>query len=81
MPAVRLLLRGKAPRRVAPGLMEDLFMQQTNEPENPGDEGPPDAPGVGESPCHACRGTGTVEGQPCTVCGGTGRILQGIGGG
>ena len=56
-------------------------MQDTNEPQHPGDEGPPDAPGVGESPCHACRGTGIVEGQPCTVCGGTGRVLQGIGGG
>jgi RecJ-like exonuclease len=55
-------------------------MQDTNE-QHPGDEGPPDAPGVGETPCQACRGTGTVEGQPCTVCGGTGRVLQGIGGG
>jgi hypothetical protein len=56
-------------------------MQETSEPQNPGDEGPPDVPGVGESPCRACQGTGMVEGQPCTICGGTGRVLQGIGGG
>ncbi|KVR46602.1 hypothetical protein [Burkholderia multivorans] len=51
------------------------------EPLNPGDEGPPDAPGVGEDLCGACHGTGMVEGRPCTVCGGTGKVLQGIGGG
>lgn len=56
-------------------------MQETHQPENPGDEVPPDTPGVGESPCSACRGTGRVEGKPCTICGGTGRVLQGIGGG
>ncbi|KVG27064.1 hypothetical protein WL88_10825 [Burkholderia diffusa] len=50
-------------------------------PLNPGDEGPPDAPGVGEDLCSVCRGTGMIEGQPCTVCGGTGKVLQGIGGG
>ncbi|KUY95197.1 hypothetical protein WS50_18670 [Burkholderia territorii] len=50
-------------------------------PLNPGDEGPPDAPGVGEDACSVCRGTGMIEGQPCTVCGGTGKVLQGIGGG
>lgn len=54
-------------------------MQEAQEPKNPGDEAPPDAPGVGESPCRVCRGTGMVEGQPCTICGGTGRVLQGIG--
>lgn len=54
---------------------------QENEPQNPGDEAPPDAPGVGEAPCQACRGTGRVEGHPCTICGGTGKVLQGIGGG
>jgi hypothetical protein len=52
-----------------------------NEPLNPGDEGPPDAPGVGEDTCAACHGTGKVEGARCTVCGGTGKVLQGIGGG
>lgn len=57
------------------------LMQETPEPKNPGDEAPPDAPGVGESPCRVCHGTGMVEGQPCTICGGTGRVLQGIGGG
>lgn len=50
-------------------------------PLNPGDEGPPDAPGVGEDQCGVCRGTGMVEGHPCMVCGGTGKVLQGIGGG
>jgi hypothetical protein len=50
-------------------------------PLNPGDEGPPDASGVGEDLCGACHGTGTVEGVRCIVCGGTGIVLQGIGGG
>ncbi|WP_321864861.1 hypothetical protein [Burkholderia cenocepacia] len=50
-------------------------------PSNAGDEGPADAPGIGEDTCRVCRGTGRVEGQPCVVCGGTGKILQGIGGG
>jgi RecJ-like exonuclease len=53
-------------------------MQEASEQHNPGDEGAPDAPGVGESPCRACQGTGMVEGRPCTICGGTGRVLQGI---
>ncbi|SMF31158.1 hypothetical protein SAMN06295900_105167 [Trinickia caryophylli] len=58
------------------------MQQATNEPpRNPGDEAPPDTTGAGEAPCHACKGTGMVEGRPCTICGGTGRILQGIGGG
>ncbi|WP_322102457.1 hypothetical protein [Paraburkholderia sp. J41] len=52
-----------------------------DEPLNPGDEGPPDAPGVGEDTCGACHGTGLVEGQRCAVCGGTGKVMQGIGGG
>jgi len=56
-------------------------MQQDNEPLNPGDEAPPDAPGVGEDICAVCHGTGKVEGAQCTVCGGTGKVLQGIGGG
>ena len=38
-------------------------MQQDNEPLNPGDEAPPDAPGVGEDICRACHGTGKVEGS------------------
>lgn len=38
--------------------------QRQDTPLNPGDEGPPDAPGVGEDPCGVCRGTGMVEGQP-----------------
>jgi hypothetical protein len=50
-------------------------------PLNPGDEGPLDAPGVGEDNCGACSGTGTVEGVRCAVCGGTGKVAQGIGGG
>jgi RecJ-like exonuclease len=56
-------------------------MQASNEPQNPGDEALPDAPGVGESPCRVCQGTGTVEGHQCAVCGGTGKVLQGVGGG
>lgn len=54
---------------------------QNDQPQNPGDEAPPDVPGVGDSACGACHGTGSVEGQPCTICGGTGKVLQGIGGG
>ncbi|WP_087736677.1 hypothetical protein [Paraburkholderia piptadeniae] len=50
-------------------------------PLNPQDEGPPDAPGVEEDVCRACRGTGAVEGRRCSVCNGTGKVLQGIGGG
>ncbi|HLX00881.1 MAG TPA: hypothetical protein VKS80_02055 [Trinickia sp.] len=50
-------------------------------PLNPGDEGPADAPGVGEDRCRACRGKGTVEGMRCVVCGGAGKVNQGIGGG
>jgi len=50
-------------------------------PLNPGDEGPAEAPGVGEDLCQACHGTGTVEGVRCIVCGGTGTVLQGISGG
>jgi RecJ-like exonuclease len=56
-------------------------MQEANEPENPGDEAPPDEPSAGENVCQACHGAGTVDGQPCTICGGTGKVLQGIGGG
>lgn len=56
-------------------------MPADNTPLNPGDEGPPDAPGVGEDLCSACNGTGSVEGQRCTVCNGTGKVLQGVGGG
>lgn len=55
--------------------------QRQDTPLNPGDEEPRDAPGGGEDPCMACRGTGMIEGQPCTVCGGTGKVLQGIGSG
>ncbi|MEM5403873.1 hypothetical protein [Paraburkholderia unamae] len=50
-------------------------------PLNPGDEGPPDAPGVGEDLCGACHGTGLVEGERCAVCAGSGRVMRGIGGG
>lgn len=56
-------------------------MQHDDEALNPGDEGPPDAPGVGEDTCSACHGTGKVDGERCAVCGGTGKVLQGIGGG
>jgi len=56
-------------------------MQPDQKPLNPGDDGPPDAPGVGEDVCSACHGTGSVEGQRCSVCNGTGKVLQGIGGG
>ncbi|ALL71786.1 hypothetical protein K788_0007042 (plasmid) [Paraburkholderia caribensis MBA4] len=56
-------------------------MQPDDTPLKPGDEGPPDAPGVGEDACRACHGTGSVEGHRCAVCNGTGKVLQGIGGG
>ncbi len=56
-------------------------MQPDETPAKPGDEGPPDAPGVGEDVCRACRGTGIVEGERCSECNGTGKVLQGIGGG
>ena len=56
-------------------------MQPDNAPLNPGDEAPPDAPGVGEDTCQACHGSGTVEGSRCAICGGTGKVVQGIGGG
>lgn len=56
-------------------------MQPDETPLKPGDEGPPDAPGVGEDACRACHGTGSVEGHRCAVCNGTGKVLQGIGGG
>ncbi|ACC75427.1 conserved hypothetical protein (plasmid) [Paraburkholderia phymatum STM815] len=56
-------------------------MQPDQSPLSPGDEGPPDAPGIGEDTCRACHGTGSVEGQRCSVCNGTGKVLQGIGGG
>jgi hypothetical protein len=56
-------------------------LQQDNELLNPGDEAPPEVPGMGEDICRACRGIGRVEGMQCTVCGDTGKVLQGIGGG
>lgn len=56
-------------------------MQQNDPPLNPGDEGEPDVPGVGEDLCRACNGTGKVEGAQCAICGGTGKVLQGVGGG
>jgi RecJ-like exonuclease len=59
----------------------DATGETTSNATNPGDEGPPDAPGVGEDLCSACHGTGKVEGTRCAVCGGTGKVLQGIGGG
>ena len=48
---------------------------------NPGDEGPPDAAGVGENICRRCGGGGKVEGEACPDCRGSGKILEGIGGG
>ena len=54
---------------------------EQNVPLNPADEGPADAPGIGEEVCGACHGTGLVEGQRCAVCGGTGKVVRGIGGG
>lgn len=46
----------------------------------PGDEAPRGTPGTGEALCHACGGSGKLEGQPCPECGGTGIIIQGVGG-
>ena len=49
---------------------------------NPGDEGPPDAPGVDEDTCRRCHGNGTLDsGEDCPDCGGLGLIQHGIGGG
>lgn len=56
-------------------------MTDQEPPLNPGDEGPEDAPGVGENLCRACNGTGRLEGGECPTCGGTGIIEEGIGGG
>jgi hypothetical protein len=57
----------------------EAIMQPDETPLSPGDEGPPDAPGVGEDVCSVCNGTGSVEGQRCNNCNGTGKTLQGIG--
>jgi hypothetical protein len=72
---------GKRERRCVMQTTRTPTGQNQDPPLNPGDEGPPDAPGVGEDLCGVCRGTGMVEGQKCAVCGGTGKVLQGIGGG
>jgi RecJ-like exonuclease len=56
-------------------------MDPEQKPLSPGDEGPPDAPGVGEDVCATCQGAGMVNGERCEACGGTGKVLQGIGGG
>ena len=57
-------------------------MSEPSQPRmNPGDEGPPDAAGVGENICRRCGGDGKVEGDPCPDCRGSGKILEGIGGG
>jgi hypothetical protein len=48
---------------------------------NPGDEGPPDAEGIGENLCRRCGGAGKAEGEQCPDCRGSGRVLEGIGGG
>ena len=50
------------------------------DPEKPGDEAPPGAPGTGENLCRACGGTGTVEAGTCLECRGTGKVTTGIGG-
>jgi hypothetical protein len=72
-----------APREAgqcSPNPKQEDVMQPDRQPLAPGDEGPPDAPGVGEDLCARCHGTGMVEGKRCEVCGGTGKLLQGIGG-
>jgi hypothetical protein len=60
---------------------KEVHVQADQGPLSPGDEGPPDAPGVGEDLCTVCDGTGMVNGERCSICGGTGNVLQGIGGG
>lgn len=48
----------------------------------PGDEGAPGVPGVGEDVCPACAGSGRQpDGAPCPQCGGSGHVMEGIGGG
>lgn len=46
----------------------------------PGDEAPPGTPGTGEALCHACGGSGKLDGRPCPECDGTGIVVQGVGG-
>ena len=48
---------------------------------NPGDQGEPGTPGVGENVCPECKGTGRIGAASCQTCGGTGKIMEGIGGG
>jgi len=47
---------------------------------NPGDQGAPGTPGVGENVCRVCSGTGKVAGAECPTCGGTGVVLEELGG-
>jgi len=47
---------------------------------NPGDQGAPGTPGVGENVCRICSGTGKVSGAECPNCGGTGKVLEELGG-
>jgi DnaJ-class molecular chaperone len=47
---------------------------------NPGDEGAPGTPGIGENVCRTCNGTGKAGGVECPTCGGTGVVLEELGG-
>lgn len=48
----------------------------------PGDEVPPETPGVGENVCQECGGSGRLDGgRECPTCEGTGYVKEAIGGG
>lgn len=47
---------------------------------NPGDQGVPGTPGIGENICRECRGTGKIGARDCPNCGGTGKVYEEIGG-
>jgi DnaJ-class molecular chaperone len=53
----------------------------TEEPTSSGDQAVPGTPGTGENVCHACGGSGKLDGAPCVECDGTGKVTEGIGGG
>ena len=54
-------------------------MGDTN-PDKPGDEASPGAPGTGENLCRDCAGTGKLDDEACPACKGTGKVTTGIGG-
>ncbi|MCB8820881.1 hypothetical protein [Microvirga rosea] len=47
---------------------------------NPGDQGTPGTPGIGQNVCRECKGSGRIDNHPCPNCGGTGIVMEEIGG-